>query len=61
MAALDNEEVTALDLGHDTGKDAVDEGVEGRVADEVVGNVDEEAFVGANRGSQCLEDIVEGR
>jgi hypothetical protein len=41
-------------------EDLVDEGVEGGVADNVVGDVDEEAFVGADGRRECVKDIGEG-
>lgn len=61
VAALDDEEVTPFDLRHDPREDGVDERVEGRVADEVVGDVDEQALVGADRGSKSVEDVRERR
>lgn len=60
MAALDDEEVAAFDLCHYTGEGRVYEGVEGGVADEVVGDVDLEAFVGGDGGSEGVEDVGEG-
>ncbi len=41
MASLNNEKIPPFDLGHNPTKDTVDEGVKGRIADDVVGNVDE--------------------
>lgn len=60
MASLDDEQVAALNLAHDALEDLVDEGVEGGVADNVVGDVDEEAFVGADGRRECVKDIGEG-
>lgn len=61
MAALDDEEVAAFDLGHDSREGRVDEGVEGGVADEVVGYVDLEAFVGGDGRCQGVKDVGECR
>lgn len=60
VPALDDEEVAAFDLGHDAGEGLVDERVEGGVADEVVGGVDLEAFVGGDGGGEGVQDIGEG-
>jgi len=39
---------------HDTGEDCVDDGVDGRVRDEVVGGVDVETLVGGDGRSDVL-------
>lgn len=61
MAALDDEQVAALDLRHDAAEDAVYEGVEGRVANDVMGYVDKEAFVGRDGRRKSMENVGESR
>lgn len=61
VAALHDQKVTALDLGHDTSENLVDKRVERRVADKVMGDVDEEALVGANRGRKGVKDVGKRR
>jgi hypothetical protein len=48
-------------LGHDTVEDAVDERVEGGVADQVVRDVDEEALVRRDGRRKGVEDVGECR
>jgi hypothetical protein len=48
---LNNEEVAAFDLVHDTRKDSVNGGVEGGVADEIMGDVDLKSFM--RRDGRC--------
>lgn len=60
MSSLNDEEVAAFNLGHYTGESGVYEGVEGWVADEIVGDVDLKAFVGGNGRGERMEDVGEG-
>lgn len=59
MAALDDEEIAAFDLGHYAREGAVYEGVEGGVADEIVGDVDLEPFVRGDGRGEGVEDVGE--
>ena len=61
MTSLDDQEIAALDLGHDATKDTVDERIEGGVSDEVVGYVDEEPLVRRNRRGEGMKNIGERR
>lgn len=61
MAALNDEEVAALNLRHNPREDSVDEGIERRIADKVVRDVDEEALVGADGRGKSVEDVGKGR
>lgn len=57
MAPLDNVELTAFHLLHDIGEDFVDERIEGRVSNQIVGNMDEEALVRPNRRSDGVDNV----
>jgi hypothetical protein len=46
MSALDNQQIPAFNLCHYAGECRVDEGIEGRVTNEVMGDVYLETFVG---------------
>ncbi len=59
-AALDDEEVAAFDLGHDSRERLVDQWVEGRVADEVVCNVDLQTFVLGDWRREGVYEICKG-
>ena len=61
MAALDDEEIAALDLRHDARKDAVDQGVERRIPNEIVTDVDKKALVGGDGRRESVEDVGKGR
>lgn len=60
-AALYDHQVAALYLGHNGGEGRVYERVERRVADQIVGDVDLEAFVLGNGWGEGVEDVGEGR
>src|SRR5690349_4972647 len=60
VAALEDEQGAAFDLGHDAREGRVDERVEGGIAEEVVGDVDLEAFMGGDGGGEGVQDVCEG-
>jgi hypothetical protein len=57
VAALDDEEVAALNLCHHAREGVVDEGVEGGVADEVVRYVDLKTLVRRDWRSDGVEEV----
>ena len=59
-AALNDEEITAFDLGHDACEDSVDEGVERGVAMDVMCYVDLKTLVGRDWRSDGLDQRLKG-
>jgi hypothetical protein len=60
VAALEDNELAAFDLGHDAGEGLVDDGVEGGVGEEVVCDVDGKTFVRGDGGRDVGEEGGEG-
>jgi hypothetical protein len=58
---LDDKQIPALDLRHNGGEGLVDYRVERGVANEVVSDVDLEAFVLGDGGCEGMKDVCEGR
>jgi hypothetical protein len=57
MTSLDNVELTAFHLLHNIGEDFVDERIERRISNQIVGDVNKEALVRANRRSDGVDNV----
>lgn len=56
LAPLNDHEIPAFHLRHHSREDGVDQGINNRIAREVMGNMDLKALVGGDRGRKCVDE-----